>query len=114
MKQPFALSVSFMLERITLNVFFVVAGLLSAFHLTQNKVLLHKANDLGDRLVHCFDSPSKSVPFSDVNLKTKSARGPSWSMDSSLSEVSSMQIEFRDLAYETHNKIYEVIDFVLD
>jgi len=85
-----------------------LGGLLSAYHLSQDKILLEKANDLGDRLIHCFDSPSHTVPFSDVNLKTKAPKAPKWSTDSSLSEVSSMQLEFRDLAYELQNHIYEV------
>lgn len=76
----------------------VLGGLLSAFHLTKEAAFLHKAVDVGDRLIHCFDSPSKVVPFSDVNLKTKSPKSPNWSPDSSLSEVSTVQIEFRDLS----------------
>lgn len=88
--------------------FLSTGGLLSAYHLSKDKVLLEKANDLGDRLIHCFDSPSKTVPFSDVNLRTKTPKAPKWSSDSSLSEVSSMQLEFRDLAYETTNHVYEV------
>lgn len=48
------------------------------------------------------------MPFSDVNLRTKTPKAPKWSSDSSLSEVSSMQLEFRDLAYETTNHVYEV------
>ena len=81
---------------------------MSAFHLSKDKILLEKATDLGDRLIHCFDSPSKTVPFSDVNLRTKAPKAPRWSTDSSLSEVSSMQLEFRDLSYETKSPIYEV------
>ncbi|UXI15829.1 hypothetical protein NH340_JMT01772 [Sarcoptes scabiei] len=86
------------------------AGLLSAYHLSKEKVLLEKANDLGNRLIHCFDSPSK-IPYSDVNLKTSTATTPKWSTDSSLSEVSSMQLEFRDLSYEIHNQSFEAITF---
>lgn len=74
-----------------------LAGLLSSFHLTKHPPFLHKALDLGHRLIHCFDSPSSLVPFSDVNLRTKSPKPPAWSPDSSLSEVSTLQLEFRDL-----------------
>ncbi|CAG2183989.1 unnamed protein product, partial [Oppiella nova] len=49
--------------------------------------LLIRAADLGDRLIHCFDTPQHLVPFSDVNLQTRSAKTPNWSPDSSLSEA---------------------------
>ena len=75
----------------------VLGGLLSAFHLSRDASILAKAVDVGDRLIHCFDSPSP-VPYSDVNLRSKRPASPAWSPDSSLSEVSSMQIEFRDLS----------------
>lgn len=86
-----------------------LAGLLSGYHLSKERILLEKAIDLGDRLIHCYDSPSKTVPFSDVNLKNRTPRSPTWSYDSSLSEVSSVQLELRDLSYESNNKLYEVI-----
>lgn len=60
----------------------VLGGLESAFHLTKHPALLAKAVDVGDRLIHCFDSPSKVVPFSDVNLRTRSPKSPAWSPDS--------------------------------
>ena len=88
-----------------------LGGLLSAFHLTKRPVFLHKAVDVGDRLIHCFDSPSGNVPYSDVNLRTKTPRSPSWSPDSSLSEVSSVQLEFRDLTSLTQDKRFEETSF---
>jgi len=88
----------------------VLGGLLSAFHLTKSLALLTKALDIGDRLIHCFDSPSK-VPYSDVNLKIKDPKSPIWSPDSSTSEVSTMQLEFRDLSRVTKEPIYENISF---
>jgi mannosyl-oligosaccharide alpha-1,2-mannosidase len=48
------------------------------------------------------------VPFSDVNLKTKNPKAPNWSPDSSLSEATSVQLEFRDLSYLTGIPKYEV------
>ncbi|KAH9416604.1 Endoplasmic reticulum mannosyl-oligosaccharide 1,2-alpha-mannosidase [Dermatophagoides pteronyssinus] len=88
-----------------------LAGLMSAYHISKEKILLEKAIDLGDRLIHCFDSQSKTVPFSDVNLKKKMAKAPSYMPESSLSEVSSVQLEFRDLSYETNDKSYEEKSF---
>lgn len=88
-----------------------LGGLESAFHLTKRPGLLAKAVDVGDRLIHCFDSPSKTVPFSDVNLRTKSPKSPAWSPDSSLSEVSTVQIEFRDLSRLVKEAHYEETSF---
>lgn len=89
----------------------VLGGLESAFHLTKNPTLLAKAVDVGDRLIHCFDSPSESIPFSDVNLRTKTPRAPAWSVDSSLSEVATVQLEFRDLSRLVKEDKFEVTSF---
>lgn len=35
----------------------VLGGLLAAYHLSEEKVLLEKAEDLGRRLANAFDSP---------------------------------------------------------
>lgn len=45
----------------------VLGGLLSAFHLSADKVFLDKAKILGDSLLGAFSSPS-GIPYSDVNL----------------------------------------------
>lgn len=89
----------------------VLGGLLSSYHLTRSATLLTKALDVGDRLIHCFDSPSGVIPYSDVNLYTKSPKSPVWSQDSSTSEVSTMQLEFRDLSRITKQSIYEETSF---
>lgn len=89
----------------------VLGGLESAFHLTKKPSLLAKAVDVGDRLIHCFDSPSKVVPYSDVNLRTKAPKSPAWSPDSSLSEVSTVQLEFRDLSRLVKEDKFEVTSF---
>lgn len=84
----------------------VLGGLLSTYHLSNDKVFLDKAVDLGDRLMGSFDTPS-GIPYSDVNLKTGKAHAPKWSPDSSTSEVSTLQLEFRDLSRATSNPKYE-------
>lgn len=63
--------------------------------------------DLGDRLLPAFNHASK-IPFSDVNLAQGQARAPKWGPDSSTSEVTTIQLEFRDLSKITGNKKYEV------
>eukprot|EP00088_Acartia_fossae_P013416 TRINITY_DN17027_c0_g1_i1.p1 TRINITY_DN17027_c0_g1~~TRINITY_DN17027_c0_g1_i1.p1 ORF type:complete len:618 (-),score=138.72 TRINITY_DN17027_c0_g1_i1:795-2648(-) len=84
----------------------VLGGLLSAYHLSGDKVFLDKATELGDRMMGAFDSVS-GIPFSDVNLMSRSAHAPKWSPDSSTSEVTTIQLEFRDLSRLTGNSKYE-------
>ena len=62
---------------------------------------------MGNRMLPCFNSPSK-VPYSDVNLLTGRAHAPRWGPDSSTSEVTTIQLEFRDLSRITGDKKYEV------
>ena len=64
--------------------------------------------ELGDRLLPCFKSPSK-IPFSDINLKTGHSHAPEWGPDSSVSEISTIQLEFRDLSMLTGDKKYQVL-----
>lgn len=89
----------------------VLGGLLSAYHLTKSSDILFKAADIGDRLIHCYDSPSKVVPFSDVNLRSKLPHSPTWAPESSTSEVSTIQLEFRDLSRIIKQPIYETASF---
>ena len=68
----------------------------------------HLQKELGDRLLPCFES-SSGIPFSDVNLLTGNAHAPEWGPDSSVSEVSTIQIEFRDLTQLTGDRKYQVL-----
>lgn len=83
----------------------VLGGLMSAYHLSGDKMFLDKAIDLAGRLMPCFASPS-GIPYSDVNLATLNAHSPKWSPDSSTSEVTTIQLEFRDLTRSTGNQKY--------
>jgi len=69
-------------------------------------VFLDKARDLGDRLLGSFTSPS-GIPYSDVNLQSSKGHAPKWSPDSSTSEVTTIQLEFRDLSRITGDPKYE-------
>lgn len=92
----------------------VLGGLLSAYHLSGDPVFLEKATDLGDRLMPAFKTPS-GIPFSDTNLLTLKSHAPRWSPDSSTSEVTTIQLEFRDLARCTGDSRFEdVIQAVND
>jgi hypothetical protein len=53
-----------------------------------------------------FESQS-GIPFSDINLKTRVGHAPNWSPDSSTSEVTTIQLEFRDLSRSSGNPMYE-------
>ena len=85
-----------------------LGGLLSAYTLTKDQLFLDKANDLGKRLLPAFNSKS-GVPFSDVNLKTHKAHAPKWGSDSSLAEVTTIQLEFEYLAHLTGNKQFKAV-----
>lgn len=84
----------------------VLGGLLSIYHLTQDEMYIEKAVDLADRLMPCFNTQS-GIPFSDVNLFSRKSHPPKWSPDSSTSEVTTIQLEFRDLSRITGNNKYE-------
>ncbi|CAM9939055.1 unnamed protein product [Ectocarpus sp. 8 AP-2014] len=71
----------------------VLGGLLAAYHLSGEEALLTKAADLGRRLSKAFDSPS-GIPYSDVNLRSGRAFNPRSSPGSSLSEATTLQLEF--------------------
>ena len=78
----------------------IIGGLLSAYHLTADELFLQKAYDIGNRTMPAFSTPSR-IPLSDVNLMRRSAKAPYWTADSSISEVATLQLEFKDLTYQT-------------
>ncbi|XP_067661759.1 endoplasmic reticulum mannosyl-oligosaccharide 1,2-alpha-mannosidase-like isoform X2 [Haliotis asinina] len=86
----------------------VMGSLLSAYHLSGEDIFKEKAIDLGNRLMPCFNTGSK-VPFSDVNLASGRAHAPRWGPDSSTSEVTTIQLEFRDLSRISGEKKFEDI-----
>eukprot|EP00118_Oscarella_pearsei_P028265 m.1786 g.1786 ORF g.1786 m.1786 type:complete len:620 (+) comp7842_c0_seq1:46-1905(+) len=84
----------------------VLGGLISAFHLSGDDIFKEKAVDLGDRLLGAFTSPS-GIPYSDVNLKDRQGHAPQWGPDSSVSEVTTIQLEFRELSRMTNDPKYQ-------
>ncbi|CAB1448054.1 unnamed protein product [Pleuronectes platessa] len=91
----------------------VLGGLLSTYHLSGDQLFLEKAKDLGSRLMPAFKTPSK-IPFSDVNIGKGTAHPPRWTSDSTLAEVTSIQLEFRELSRLTQEPQYqEVVDEVM-
>ncbi|XP_061729539.1 endoplasmic reticulum mannosyl-oligosaccharide 1,2-alpha-mannosidase [Cydia pomonella] len=84
----------------------VLGGLLTNYHYTQDEMFLKKAEDLGDRLMAAFNSPS-GIPYSDVNLGTRTAHAPEWSHYSTTAEVTTVQLEFRELSRASNNPAFE-------
>lgn len=84
----------------------ILGGLLSTYHLTGDTLFLDKAKDLGSRLMPAFKTPSK-IPFSDVNIGKGTAHPPRWTTDSTVAEVTSIQLEFRELSRLTQDPQYQ-------
>ena len=83
-----------------------LGGLLSAYDLSKDKVFLKKAQDLGDRLLGAFDTPS-GIPMGQTNLQTKQSNNAGWTGGASiLAEIGTLQVEFRYLSQHTGNPVY--------
>lgn len=90
----------------------VLGGLLSAYHLSNNDPLyLEKAVDLGDRLLHAFDSPT-GIPYSGVVLSNGMPRSAG---ASSTAEATTIQLEFKYLSHLTGDmKYWHAVEKVMD
>jgi Glycosyl hydrolase family 47 len=76
----------------------IVGGLLSAAHLRGGgQELLKPAVEIAVRLLSAFNTPS-GIPLSDVSLAEVVAKAPLWTTASSLSEVSTLSMEFSHVA----------------
>uniref|UniRef100_A0A4W5PCY7 alpha-1,2-Mannosidase n=1 Tax=Hucho hucho TaxID=62062 RepID=A0A4W5PCY7_9TELE len=84
----------------------ILGGLLSTYHLTGDTLFLDKAKDIGMRLMPAFNTPSK-IPYSDVNIGKGTAHPPRWTSDSTVAEVTSIQLEFRELSRLTQDTRYQ-------
>ena len=81
-----------------------LGGLLSAYDISGNKMFLDKALDLGNRLFKAFNTPS-GIPMGQVNLQTGAGHNAAWTSSASvLSEIGTLQVEFRYLAEVTGNQ----------
>ena len=79
----------------------LLGGLLSNYQLTGDKRLLQLAEDLGNRLLPVFDSPT-GMPYRFVNLKTGKVTGPV----SNPAETGTLLIEFGTLSKLTNKAIF--------
>ncbi len=69
-------------------------GLLSAYELSDKAYpgLLHKAQEVGDKLMHAFDSDT-GIPYSNINMRTHHVGAPQWTGGASiLAEIGSVQV----------------------
>jgi mannosyl-oligosaccharide alpha-1,2-mannosidase len=82
----------------------VLGGLLSAYDLTNEKVFLTRATELGDRLLPAFNRPS-GIPHLNVNLHSGDTR--SRVTCTPLSEIGSLTVEFSHLSDVTGDSKYE-------
>lgn len=79
----------------------MLGGLLSSYQLTNDKRLLALAQDLGNRLLPAFNSPT-GMPYAYVNLKTGKVRDPK----TNPAEVGTLLLEFGTLSKLTGNPEY--------
>ena len=79
----------------------LLGGLLSSYEMTGDKRLLNLAEDLGNRLLPVFESPT-GLPYRYVNLKTGKVRGNV----TNPAEAGTLLIEFGTLARLTHRQIF--------
>lgn len=107
----------------------ILGGLLSIYHLSGDPLFLSRAvrprvscpswrtwlslplsplqEDLGSRLMPAFNTPSR-IPYSDVNIGRGTAHPPHWTSDSTVAEVTSIQLEFRELSRLTQQPRFQV------
>lgn len=79
----------------------LLGGLLSGYQLTGDERLLHKAEDLGTRLLPAFDSPT-GLPYVEVNLHTGKTRG----IETNPAETGTLLLEFGTLAKLTSKPVF--------
>ncbi|OAI56342.1 glycoside hydrolase family 47 [Acidobacteria bacterium SCGC AG-212-P17] len=79
----------------------LLGGLLSSYQLTGDQRLLDLADNLGNRLLPVFNSPT-GMPYMFVNLKTGKTRG----VESNPAEIGTLLLEFGTLSKLTGKPIY--------
>lgn len=79
----------------------MLGGLLSSYELTKDNRLLALAEDLANRLLPAFNSPT-GMPYAYVNLKTGKVRDP----ETNPAEVGTLLLEFGTLSKLTGKPVY--------
>ena len=75
----------------------VLGGLLSAYEFSQDKIFLNKANELGEMLLPAF-STSSGIATGQIDLHSGHTTNGWTGHSAILSELGSLQLEFRSLA----------------
>jgi mannosidase alpha-like ER degradation enhancer 2 len=79
----------------------VLGGLLSAYQMTEDRRLLALAEDLGNRLLPVFNSPT-GMPYMSVNLKTGQTSGAR----TNPAEIGTLILEFGTLSRLTRKDVF--------
>eukprot|EP01039_Chlorochromonas_danica_P009873 gene9873-10919_t len=85
-----------------------LGGLLSAYDLSKEQIFLTKAKELADRLLPAFNTPT-GIPLSHVNLNSGAGGGGWAGSNAVLSELGTLQLEFRYLAKQVGDSKYDTI-----
>ena len=98
-----------------------LGGLLSAYDLSNDKVFLEKAEDLGSRLFKSFETQN-GLPHGNVNLQTGASQNFGWNNGNYiLAEVGTNQLEYRYLSRATGKgeyakkaeHVFDVLDHIM-
>ncbi|KAJ9689333.1 hypothetical protein PVL29_014825 [Vitis rotundifolia] len=85
----------------------VLGGLLSTYDLSSDKVFLEKAQDIADRLLPAWNTPS-GIPYNRINLAYGNANNPGWTGGNSvLADSGTEQLEFIALSQRTRDPKYQ-------
>jgi mannosidase alpha-like ER degradation enhancer 2 len=79
----------------------LLGGLLTAYEMTGDERLLRLADDLGNRMLPAFESPT-GMPYMYVNLRTGKPSGAK----SNPAEIGTLILEFGTLSKLTHKPVY--------
>ena len=83
-----------------------LGGLLSAYDISNDDILLQKAKDLANRLIMAYDKES-GLPRSNVDLSSGRSNNQLWNSNNyMLAEVATNQIENRYLSHVTNKQEY--------
>ena len=90
-----------------------LGGLLSAYALSKDPILLTRADDLGIALFPAFHTPSGLPDFSVNTMNGKVAKG--WNKDVLFAEMLSCQLEYKYLSYLTgRHEYYDAVEKVMN
>ena len=88
-----------------------LGGLLSAYALSKDPILLARADDLGTALLPVFGTPT-GLPMSSVNTVNGRVYG---SDEAAFAEMLTCQLEYKYLSYLTGRKVYyDAVEKIMD